>query len=189
MSTIPSMRADSWGTRLQLTMTSRPFANVPADLSQYVAVFHDWIKRRAVDELLIDVTTYEHVPGGPGALLIGHEFDYGLRTEGGRLLLTCRHKRDPSAEGHALRRCLNRLLRAALLLEGDPSLSETPRFQTNEFIFHSNDRLQHPSDATSTQELTTKLRRAFDAFLGCADCVASNIGAPSERLTVRFHKE
>ena len=79
--THPKEPSDVWGTRLQLTMASEPLKAPLQNLSAYVAVFHDWIRRGATEDLLIDVVSYEHVPAGPGVLLLGHEVDYAIRQD------------------------------------------------------------------------------------------------------------
>ena len=50
------------------------------DLSRFIDVFHSWIKQQLLDELLIDVADYRHVPAGPGVILIGHEADNAMAT-------------------------------------------------------------------------------------------------------------
>ena len=56
--------------------TTDPEAEV--DLHKYIRVFHEFIKEKKVEGLLIDVADYSHVPEGPGIVLIGHDVDYSL---------------------------------------------------------------------------------------------------------------
>lgn len=178
----------SLGERLQLSLRSKPLRNPDVDLEQYVAVFHDWIREAAIGGgLLIDVASYAHVPNGPGVLLIGHEFDYGVRVALGRLELTCRHKRDPSGEGNALKRCLRQLLQAAELLQNNAKLSEAPSFHASEFVFRSNDRLRCPNDADTGSRATQIVGQLFSKVLGADNLDLASIGMPREALTLVIH--
>jgi hypothetical protein len=174
------------GERFQLSLHSEPLKNPDVDMEQYVAVFHDWI-RRSVPEgsgLIIDVASYAHVPNGPGVLLIGHELDYGVRIALGRVELTCRHKRDPQGEGNALKRCLQQLLRAAQLLEGATTLSEAPSFRASEFVFRSNDRLRCPNNPEVRSRATRTVGGMFGKVLGIKDLVLASIAPEREALTL-----
>ena len=48
------------------------------DVADAIPVFHRWIQKRDLPEILIDVADYSHVPEGPGVLLIAHEANYSL---------------------------------------------------------------------------------------------------------------
>lgn len=174
------------GERLQLSLHAQPLKQPHADLEPYVAVFHDWIRRSALDGagLLIDVASYAHVPNGPGVLLIGHELDFGVRIASGRVELTCRHKRDPEGSGNALQRCLRQLLQAALLLEGAGTLSEAPTFRASEFLFRSNDRLRCPNNPEASSRAMRSVGALFCRVLGVQELVSASIGAEREALTL-----
>ena len=45
--------------------------DLPVDPAEFITVFHQWVKDKVLDELLIDVADYRHVPAGPGVLLVG----------------------------------------------------------------------------------------------------------------------
>src|SRR5690349_9383466 len=64
----------------------------PADLGKVIPVFHRWIQEELVGGLPIDVADYRHVPSGPGVMLIGHESNYSLDLEFGRLGLLYNRK-------------------------------------------------------------------------------------------------
>ena len=48
------------------------------NVTDAIPVFHRWIQKRNLPEMLIDVADYSHVPEGPGVLLIAHEANYSL---------------------------------------------------------------------------------------------------------------
>lgn len=79
---------------LQRVSVSLPLADQTIDPAAAIPVFHDWIRRGAVEGTLIDVARYCHVHQGPGIMLIGHEGDYSLDLSGGRLSLRYTLKRD-----------------------------------------------------------------------------------------------
>ena len=179
----------SLGERLQISLQSEPLRNADVDLEQYVAVFHDWIRQSALESgLLIDVASYTHVPNGPGVLLIGHEFDYGVRIALGRVELTCRHKRDPGGEGNALKRCLRQLIQAAQLLESATKLSEAPSFRGSGFVFRSNDRLRCPNDPEASSRVARIVGRLFCKTLGINNLDVASIGPQRGALTLVIHR-
>ena len=54
--------------RYKLTIFAEPVAAVSA--KAIIPVFHKWIREQSIDELLIDVADYTHLPTGPNALLV-----------------------------------------------------------------------------------------------------------------------
>jgi hypothetical protein len=113
------------------------------DLDAVVPVFHDFIRERALPELLIDVADYAHVEGGPGVVLIGHGYDVYVDLMDGRPGVLVSRKRD--AEGSTediVRNTLSLALRAAALLEERLPI----RFSTGEALFRAIDRLRTPND-------------------------------------------
>lgn len=173
------------GDRLQISMYSEPLRDPNVDLEQYVALFHDWIRKAALGGLLIDVASYAHVPDGPGVLLIGHELDYGVRIALGCVELTCRHKRDPAGEGKPLKRCLRQLLQAAQLLESASGLSEAPSFRVSEFVFRSNDALRCPNnDPEVGSRIGQTVGRLFCKALGGNNLELASIGPDRGALTL-----
>lgn len=79
---------------LQRVSVSVPVVGAAIDPATVVPLFHDWIRRDAVEGVLIDVARYGHVPGGPGVMLVGHEGDYALDLAGGIPSLRYTLKRD-----------------------------------------------------------------------------------------------
>ena len=65
--------------KLFATADSRPH------LGDAIPVFHRWIQHKRLPELTIDVSDYEHVPSGPGVILVCHEAIYGLDQAKGKL--------------------------------------------------------------------------------------------------------
>jgi hypothetical protein len=137
-------------------------------LEPFVPIFQRWIRRRALDELLIDVVDYGHVHQGPGVLLVGHGSDYYLDLGEGRPGLLYSRKRDAQPPQERLRDAFRRALAACHLLELEPELAGKVRFATNEFLFRINDRLRAPNTAgffaRVRPELDTFARRLFEGI-------------------------
>src|SRR5687767_4206861 len=72
------------------------------DPERIVKVFHRWVGEQSMDELLVDVADYSHVPDGPGVVLVGLEADYSLDHMQGRSGL--RYNRKGPLEGTNLDR-------------------------------------------------------------------------------------
>ena len=52
------------------------------DILKLIPIYHRWIQQSALEDLLIDVADYSHVPAGPGVMLIAHEGNYALDETG-----------------------------------------------------------------------------------------------------------
>ena len=99
-----SAQARGGGMSLQRVSVAVPFVG-DVDPEAFVPVFHDWIRRGAVEGLLIDVARYGHVHHGPGIMLVGHEGDYASTCSAAvprcatRSSGTCRALRGSSSPG------------------------------------------------------------------------------------------
>lgn len=128
---------------------------------ELIAVFHRWIKDGALeDELVIDVANYEHVPKGPGIVLICDKAHYYFDVRADRWGMRYRGRREARATGEeAIARAFRSALHAASLLEADPTLEGRYRFRTDQVEFGIYDRLLAPSE----QETLNTVRPALDA--------------------------
>src|SRR5579862_8118586 len=52
------------------------------DVLKLIPIYHRWIQQELLEDLLIDVADYSHVPAGPGVMLIAHEGNYALDETG-----------------------------------------------------------------------------------------------------------
>ncbi len=64
------------------------------DLEEFIPIFHHWIQNQELEELLIDVADYRHVPDGPGVVLITHDAHYAMDLADGRLGLLYSRRRE-----------------------------------------------------------------------------------------------
>jgi len=154
-------------------------------LDPVVAIFHDWIKRRALDELLIDVADYGHVHRGPGVLLVGHAADYYLDLGEGRPGLLFSRKREARAADERLSDGFRRALAACELLEKEPQLAGKVRFSTDEVLLRINDRLRAPNTAETFASVRPELEAFARRLYAGADVSLVHEGSPRELFSVR----
>ncbi len=135
------------------------------DPAAFIDVFHAWIREHTLDELLVDVADYRHVPAGPGVMLIGHEADYSMDHAGDRWGL--RYNRKAAVDGSnddRLRQALRSAIHACQLLEEHFSGPELLRFSRREFEVFINDRAL----ALNTPETLAACRPTLESFLASA---------------------
>jgi hypothetical protein len=146
--------------RISIKFFTKP--PIPLNLPALVPVFQRWIQEHAVEGLLIDVADYDHVPNGPGVLLIGHEGDYSYDLRGGRAGLLYTRKRDLPGD---LPNTLTLITRLAVLatqkLAAEPTLNGL-RFDLSQAEITFLDRLNFPN----TPESFERVREVIGAFAG-----------------------
>jgi hypothetical protein len=122
-------------------------------------IFQTWIQLHAMDDhLMIDVADYDHVPDGPGTVLVTHEANLYLDHIGGRPGLLYQRKQPltgPFAE--RLRSVLRHTLAAAKRLEEYPGL----RFRADEIQFKIHDRLLAPNTPETFVAVKADLQSVF----------------------------
>lgn len=142
------------------------FADDPAKvkLTDFIPVFHKWIREKVSDELLIDVADYAHVPGGPGVLLIGHEANYSYDVgPGNRPGLLYRRK--TKAGGNNVEKIADALAHAFRACERLESSGVAGlRFSTKQIELVVNDRLLGPNNDQTAAELKKDFESAWKRF-------------------------
>ena len=135
---------------------------------ELIPVFHRWIKKRLIeDELLVDVTSYAHVPKGPGIMLICDKAQFYFDEREGRSGLRYRGRRASDVTGvERIKKAFRSALHAASLLENDPELDGRYRFHTSEFEFGIYDRLRAPSDNRTLAAVEPMLRDYVESLFG-----------------------
>lgn len=132
-------------TRIDVKLYAAKGAHVPED--KLLKTFHGIIQQQKVtEEILLDVTSYEHVKEGPGIMLIGHESQYGLDSLKGRLgLLVSQRRAKVESFEQALGYTLRKALEFAALLEKDELVAGGLKFPCDEIMIRINDRLNAPA--------------------------------------------
>ena len=130
------------------------------DLEEFINVFHPLVAQQAMDEMMIDVADYRHVPYGPGVVMVGLEADYSIDHKDGRWGL--RYNRKAPLEGSnqdCLKDAFAKAHATAELLESKIS---GLKFSRSHFELFFNDRALVPNTpqtlAAAQPEIETFLR-------------------------------
>lgn len=155
-------------------------------LRELIPVFHRWIREDLLsDELMIDVANYEHVPKGPGVVLICDRAHYYFDVRAGRAGLRYRGRREARATGaEAIAGAFGSALRAAALLASDPVLEGRYRFRTDEVEVGIYDRLRAPSDEHTLAAVRPALEDVVRDLFGVVPEAIDLTSAPKEPFMV-----
>ncbi|HLK48327.1 MAG TPA: hypothetical protein VKT49_09345 [Bryobacteraceae bacterium] len=175
------MEIQHFRVKLMATPESRP------RLGDAVPVFHRWIQEKRLPEMMIDVSDYEHVPSGPGIILVCHEAIYGLDQGKGRLgLVYNRRTALNGAVEDRLAQAVQSAERAAALLEQEPEFAGKLHFDRNGWEVAVNDRGLAPNTEATWASLEPVIRNVFDRVLGAGRYSLQHHADPRElfRVTV-----
>lgn len=160
------------------------FAQPPmmVDVSRFIDVFHDWIRRDALPETLIDVVDYRHVARGPGVMLISHESNLSMDHGDDRFgLLYQRKAAQPGSFTSRFLAATEAALMACELLEQEPRLQGL-KFDGGELLFTVNDR-RLVQDSGTMRLLHDELRSAARLFYGTTHIdIETTTRKPRERI-------
>ncbi|HTW75464.1 MAG TPA: hypothetical protein VMD56_11155 [Steroidobacteraceae bacterium] len=160
------------------------------DILKLIPMYHRWIQQNALEELLIDVADYSHVPAGPGVMLIAHEGNYALDETGHErgVLYYSKRRLDgelPERVAHVARKALN----AARLMSADGELQGALQLRGNRLQFFANDRLQAPNTDAAYAQLQPALVSFLDRLYAGAPYALTREPDPRERLSVRVQAD
>jgi len=160
-------------------------------VEEFIPVFHDWIQAQELDELLIDVADYRHVPQGPSVVLVAHDAHYILDLAEGRagLLYSRRRETHPSRSAmHGVDERLRSVWQCALTacqrLEAHPALHGRLRFRGDELLLRCNDRLTAPNSADAYATLSHHLTPLLTALYPGQQVAVQQQQDAGSRLTV-----
>lgn len=102
-----------------LVVTWRARATAPSSLDQVQELLHRWVSGRVLDDILVDVADYRHVPQGPGLFVIGHSANYQLRVDQDTWEFSCQQKPRTEGDLDPLRSVFERSVFACHRLETD----------------------------------------------------------------------
>jgi hypothetical protein len=170
--------------RFCLKFYARPRATINEGI--FIEVFHDWIRRRKLAGVLIDVADYRHVPDGPGVMLITHEINYSMDYTDGRFGLLAQRKLGPG-DDHVSR--IVELVRSAAafgaLLESDRRVKGKLSLEGGLFHYMSNDRLLAPNNEVSFAALLPDVAAAAAIIYPEQNVSISRLqNDPRDRLTI-----
>jgi hypothetical protein len=160
------------------------------DVLKLIPIYHRWIQQNALDELLIDVADYSHVPAGPGVMLIAHEGNYALDETGHERGVVYYSKHKLAGEmPERFARVARKALRAAQLMSEDAELDGTLKLQGNGLQFFANDRLAAPNTDAAYAEIEPALETFLDRLYAGMPYTLLREADPKERLSVRVQAE
>src|SRR5262245_46928351 len=161
------------------------------ELEEFIPVFHDWIQTQQLEELLIDVADYRHVPRGPGIVLIAHDAHYIMDLTDARLGLLYSRRRETHPSRCAIQSVEDRLrsvwhcaLTACQRLEAHPALHGRLQFRGNELLLRCNDRLQAPNTAAAYDDLCQHLEPLLATLYPGERVEVEHLRDSASRLTV-----
>ena len=156
------------------------------DLDPLIPIFHDWIRDRVFEELLLDIADYRHVPQGPGVMLIGHQANYSVDNTDNRLGV--RYNRKAALDGtnqDRLRQAARSALVAFQRLESEPSLNGKLRFGGRDLELFVNDRALAPNDDATRVAAQPELHAFFGKLFQGADYALTHETEPRRLFSVR----
>jgi hypothetical protein len=160
------------------------------DILKLIPIYHRWIQQNALEDLLIDVADYSHVPAGPGVMLIAHEGNYALDETGHERGVVYYSKHKLSGDlSERFAKVAHKALQAALLMSGDAELEGALRVPGNRLAFFSNDRLVAPNSDAAYAELEPAFKSFLDRLYAGAPYTLTREVDPKERLTVQVRAE
>jgi hypothetical protein len=160
------------------------------DILKLIPMYHRWIQQDTLEDLLIDVADYSHVPAGPGVMLIAHEGNYALDETGHERGVVYYRKHPLAGElPERFARVAYNALRAAQLMSQDAELEGTLKLPGNHLQFFANDRLVAPNTDASYAELEPALKAFLDRLYAGARYTLAREADRKERLSVRVQAE
>lgn len=155
------------------------------DLEKAIHVFHSWIQEQKLDDLLIDVADYRHVPSGPGVILIGHNAHYSFDNEEGQLGVLYNRKTPLEvSDAELIASSLRAALHICRLLMEEEVFRGKIKFAKNKLQFIVNDRLLAPNDTATYEFLLPQFADALAKVFGQRDYQFSRDSDPRKRLTI-----
>ena len=137
------------------------------DLQQIINTFHGWVAEQSMDEMMIDVADYRHVPNGPSVVMVGLKADFALDETAGRPGLL--YSRKSELEGSNEDRILEALKAATGACDRLESAFDGLKFCRQGFELTVNDRGLAANTPENAAELTTILSGVLKDSCGAAD--------------------
>lgn len=152
--------------RLQRVSVLAPFVDASVDPEAFVATFHNWVRDKTLGGLPIDVARYNHVPDGPGTLLIGYEGDYAVECSTGVPALRYTLKRENQGSvAELVTLAIGRLQHAAERIVADTGHGVDMGVITVRIA----DKLAAPNTEDGRQRVQADVVAAVSASVGIAD--------------------
>lgn len=155
------------------------------DLEPLIPVFHGWIQKQSLQELLLDVADYRHVYAGPGVMLIGHEANYSVDITDNRPGV--RYNRKAALDGQnqdRLMQATEAALNACARLESEPSLNGKFQFNGQEIEISINDRLLAPNNVSTRKAFQPEMEPILQKLFAGGEYSLSYDDSPRNLFSV-----
>ena len=160
--------------------------NPSFEAKKIVPVFQRWIQEHTVEGLLIDVTSYTHVPNGPGVILIADEADYGYDLSEGKVGLRYTRKRFlPDNLADALGQALRLAVIASQRLE-DEDLLEGIEFDFASAEIGFLDRQHYQNTPAVFDAVQAELSQTLSELYGAEVSLSRTNDDPREVFSVSY---
>lgn len=156
-------------------------------LTDFIPVFHSWIQESKLDDLLIDVADYSHVPAGPGTMLIAHEGNYAVDETGDKrgFLYYSKHEVPGDNLVDRLSVICRKNLTACKLLEESEEIKGRMTLDYGSIEIFSNDRLHGPNSDITWSVFEPALKEFLSKLYPDTDYELERVNNdPRERFTV-----
>ncbi len=153
----------------------------------FIPIFHRWIQEQNMSDLLLDVADYQHVPSGPGIMLIAQNANYSIDNAQNRLGFLYNQK--TVLEGNnpdKLKKLFQTTLLTCQKLEQEETLKGKLKFLTNEMQFILNDRLNAPNTEETFQKVKGEISSFLNSFFGENNYSLHRHSDPRERFTLEI---
>jgi hypothetical protein len=160
------------------------------DILKLIPIYHRWIQQSALEDLLVDVADYSHVPAGPGVMLIAYQGNYALDETGHERGVVYYSKQKLAGElPERFAQVARKALQAAELMSADAELEGALKLPGNQLQFFANDRLTAPNTDAAYAEIEPALKSFLDRLYAGAPYTLERDTDPRERLSVRVQAE
>lgn len=152
------------------------------DLQQIINTFHGWVAEQSMDEMMIDVADYRHVPNGPSVVMVGLKADFALDETAGRPGLL--YSRKSEVEGSNEDRVLEALKAATAACDRLEGAFDGLKFCRQGFELTVNDRALAPNTEENAASLQTIVGGVLKESCGVSDFEADTSRDPRQLLGV-----
>jgi hypothetical protein len=160
------------------------------DILKLIPIYHRWIQQNALEDLLIDVADYSHVPAGPGVMLIAHEGNYALDETGHERGVVYYSKHRLAGElPERFAQVASKALKAARLMSEDAELEGALKVPGNRLQFFANYRLVAPNTDATYAEIEPALKSFLDRLYAGTKYTLTRELDEKERLSVRVEAD
>ena len=151
-----------------------------------VPIFHEWIRERVLDLVMLDVADYAHAPDSPGILLVCHEVSFSLdRTDGRFGVLAQRRTPVEGTAADSIALTIRHALDMGARLERDPRLAGKLKLDPSTLRIEANDRLLAPNSDAGYEAFAPLVRDGVRMAFGRGEAAVERIdNDPRDRLAV-----